>query len=202
MFTGLVQEKARIAQLDKVGSNLHIKIQSQKIIQDLALGDSVSVDGVCQTLVNIESDCFEVIAIPETLKVTNFGQYQIGHKVNLEACLRLGDKIGGHIVQGHVDACSRVFAVNDLDASRELFLTVPANLLKYIIHKGSICVNGVSLTVAALDIDKIKLCIIPQTLKETNLSDLKQGDLVNIEVDCFAKYIENFAYDKISNQHS
>ena len=190
MFTGLIEEIGCIKALERYGSNLHIQIQSSKCLEDLKLGDSIAVDGVCQTVTKISSDSFWVTAIEETLRLVNFQDFKIGTKVNLERCLRLSDRLGGHIVQGHVDGIGRLEKIENRDGSYELFVSVPPVLTKYIIHKGSIAINGISLTVAEIKNNTIKICIIPKTWELTNLSDQEIGSAINVEVDLLAKYIE------------
>ncbi len=193
MFTGLIEEQGKIISLQKEGSNLNIEIQAHQILSDMKLGDSIAIDGVCQTVTKFDSKSFWVTAIEETLKLTNFGEYiQKNSQVNLERCLRLSDRLGGHIVQGHVDGIGEVKQINKLDGSYEILVEVPELLLKYIIHKGSIAINGISLTVAGKENNIIRLCIIPKTWELTNLSQSKIGTKINIEVDMISKYIENF----------
>ncbi len=191
MFTGLVEEQGRVIGLDQDGSNLNLKIQAHKILEDIKLGDSIAIDGVCQTVVQYDATSFMVTAIAETLRLTNFGDYKLGSQVNLERCLRLQDRIGGHLVQGHVDAVGELQKIDDCDGSYELKISIPENLLKYIIYKGSITLNGISLTVAERGISYVKVCIIPKTWEITNLSKLVIGSKINIEVDLVAKYLEN-----------
>ncbi len=191
MFTGLIEEQGVIKSLTHEGSNLHIEIKANVVLEDVALGDSIAVDGACQTVVKITDDSFVVTAIDETLKLTNFNAFVIGTKVNLERCLKPSDRLGGHIVQGHVDALAELKSVTDEDGSYVLEFKIPQQLSKYIIYKGSIAVNGISLTVAAVNDDSFKVCIIPKTWEMTNLADLKLGDQVNIEPDQIAKYVES-----------
>ncbi len=190
MFTGLIEEIGSIKALERDGTNLNIQIQSSKCLEDLKLGDSIAIDGACQTVTKIDSDSFWVTAIEETLRLVNFQNFIIGTKVNLERCLRLSDRLGGHIVQGHVDGMGRLERIENRDGSYELFISVPPNLAKYIIHKGSIALNGISLTVAEIKDNLVKVCIIPKTWELTNLATLETGSVINIEVDLLAKYIE------------
>lgn len=190
MFTGLIEEQGEIIKLDRKGSNLDIGIKASLILEDMKIGDSIAIDGVCQTITKINSDNFEVTAIDETLKLTNFNSYKIGDKVNLERCLKPNDRLGGHIVQGHVDAIGELISIEDMNGSYELNVKIPQSLNKYIIHKGSIALNGISLTVAAITDNQVKVCIIPKTWEATNLSTLDPGSPINIEVDQIAKYIE------------
>ena len=190
MFTGLIEELGTISELKKEGTNLDIKISCKEVLSDIELGASIAVDGVCQTVTKFDDSSFWVTAIKETLDLTNFHQLEIGSKVNLERCLRPQDRLGGHIVQGHVDSMASLEKVDVLDGSYELYFKLAAGASRYIIYKGSISINGISLTVAGIDNDELKVCIIPKTWEMTNLAQLKPGDKVNIEVDQVAKYIE------------
>lgn len=192
MFTGLIEEIGTVAKLEREGTNLNFKIQASLVMDDIKLGDSIAIDGACQTVTKIDSDGFWVTAIAETLKLTNFGDYQEGTKVNLERCLRANDRFGGHIVAGHVDAVAKITDIKDLDGSKEFFVEVPEELSKYIIYKGSITMSGISLTIASIEANVFSVCIIPKTLEMTTLGILQVGDKVNIEPDMVAKYIEKF----------
>ena len=199
MFTGLIEEQGHIISLEREGSNLHIEIQAKLILEDLKLGDSIAVNGVCQTVTKIKAESFSVTAIDETLKLTNFNSYKQATKVNLERCLRPMDRLGGHIVQGHVDGSGSLVSVESVDGSYEMKVLIPLALAKYVIHKGSIALNGISLTVAGIESDIVKVCIIPKTWEMTNLAQLKIGDAINIEVDQIAKYIEKLSVERISD---
>ena len=190
MFTGLIEELGTISALDKEGSNLNIQITCSKVLSDIELGASIAIDGVCQTVTKFDDKSFWVTAIKETLDLTNFHQLELGAKVNLERCLRPQDRLGGHIVQGHVDSMASLERVDTLDGSYELYFKIEPKASRYIIYKGSIAINGISLTVARIDETILKVCIIPKTWEMTNLAQLKLGQKVNIEVDQVAKYIE------------
>jgi riboflavin synthase len=190
MFTGLVEELASIQAIEKDGSNLNIQIACSKVLEDIELGASIAVDGVCQTVTKFDETSFWVTAIKETLDLTNFQQLEVNSLVNLERCLRPQDRLGGHIVQGHVDSMASLLQVDMLEGSYELYFQIDPQVEKYIIYKGSIAINGISLTVAGIDNAVLKLCIIPKTWEMTNLAQLKIGDKVNVEVDQVAKYIE------------
>lgn len=151
MFTGLIEELGTISALEKEGSNLNIQISCSKVLSDIELGASIAVDGVCQTVTKFDDKSFWVTAIKETLDLTNFHQLQIGSKVNLERCLRPQDRLGGHIVQGHVDSMATLDRVDTLDGSYELYFRIDSEASRYIIYKGSISINGISLTVAGID---------------------------------------------------
>lgn len=195
MFTGIIEECGKVSSLNKgEGSNagnLDIEIDCKSILKDLKSGDSVAVDGVCQTVTKITEKSFSVTAIQETLNLTNFNYYKLGSLVNLERPLRLSDRLDGHIVQGHVDSVAELIKINDYGGSKELFYKLKnPELSKYIIHKGSITVSGISLTVASIKNDVFSVAIIPKTFEITNLSEAKISSLVNIEVDMLSKYLE------------
>lgn len=193
MFTGLVEEIGTITKLEREGTNLNIEVTAKQVLEDLKLGDSIAIDGVCQTVTKINPTNFWVTAIDETLKLTNFNDYAVGSKVNLERCLRASDRLGGHIVQGHVDAVARLISIDSVDGSYEVVIEIPTELSRYVIHKGSISFNGISLTVAQIKGNQVKVCIIPKTWEMTNLSELKPGSAINLEVDLLAKYLEKLA---------
>jgi riboflavin synthase len=190
MFTGLIEELGTVSALEQEGSNLNIQINCSTILDDIELGASISVDGVCQTVTKFDQRSFWVTAIKETLDLTNFHQLEQGSKVNLERCLRPQDRLGGHIVQGHVDSMASLEKVDTLEGSYELYFKIDPKIAQYIIYKGSISINGISLTVAGIDGQELKVCIIPKTWEMTNLSNIKLGQKVNIEVDQIAKYVE------------
>lgn len=190
MFTGLVEEVGRVADVTVDGDRARLVIAAPGVVDDLPLGASVAVDGVCVTATDVDGDGFAVDLMRETLRVTALGRLDRGMRVNLERAMRVGDRLGGHLVQGHVDGIGEVVAVEDVPGTRTLRLRVPANLTRYLVMKGSICVNGVSLTVADVRDDVVTIGLIPHTLAETNLGDLTAGSTVNLEVDVVAKYVE------------
>lgn len=190
MFTGLIEEIGEVLSLEKEGSNLNIEIQAKKILEDIKLGDSIAIDGTCLSVTKVTENSFSVTAIDETLGLTIIGAYEVGKKVNLERCLKLSDRLGGHIVSGHIDAVAKVLSVKECNGSWEYELEFPEKLAKYIIHKGSIAINGISLTVAEVSENRLKVAIIPETYENTNIKCLDSGDSVNIELDMLAKYVE------------
>ncbi len=197
MFTGLVKDKGLITNIKKNKDGLLITIKTT-LINEIQIDDSVSVDGVCQTVIktNCSSDCFEVQAISTTLEKTIFKEFKSGKSVNLELALRLSDRLGGHLVSGHVNDTGVIRKIKKNDKSILMEISYPENLQKYLISEGSITVNGVSLTIASLSQSTFTLALIPHTLHETNLGDLTIGARVNLEVDILAKYIENFLTKK------
>ena len=186
MFTGIVREVGTVAVFD--GSRL--VVTGAETAASSAVGDSVSVAGVCLTVVEREPGSLAFDVVPETLARTGLGGLQPGDAVNLEAALRIGDPLGGHVVQGHVDAVGRVRSITAEGDSRRLWVDAPQAVLGYTIEKGSIAVDGVSLTVAAFDDDGFEVALIPHTLAVTTLGTLEPGNRVNLEADVLAKYVE------------
>lgn len=187
MFSGIIQAKGRVVSARPQGDvrRVHVKKPPR---WKLGLGQSVSVDGICSTVVAQGKDFFEVEYMPETLAKTTAGDLLPGAVVNLERSLRHGDFIDGHFVQGHVDARGRITAVQKTGASRLLTIAIPKSLRRFVAARGSVAVSGVSLTVARVSPASFKIGIIPHTLASTNLGDLKKGDAVNVETDMLARY--------------
>lgn len=198
MFTGIIQATGKIVQVkpseDDSDRSLSIMISSESLdMTDVLIGDSIAVNGVCLTVTALHGRLFEVDISPETLKCTQ-GLDRPDQAVNLEKALRLSDRLGGHLVSGHVDATAEVLRFLPVGANYQLTLRSPKHLLRYITHKGSITVNGVSLTVNAIDNDEVSINLIPHTLSMTNLNTLKPGMQVNLETDMLARYVENLLH--------
>ncbi|MGE5407936.1 MAG: riboflavin synthase [Syntrophothermus sp.] len=189
MFTGLIQDVGTVESLESDDAGARLRIAT-KLAPEISLGDSVAVDGVCLTATAVDAPAFEAEAMDQTLTVTSLGALQAGAAVNLELAMRAGDRLGGHIVQGHVDGVGTVIDVADDGFARRVRLALPSDLLRYAIDKGSITVSGVSLTIADLGDSWIALSLIPETLERTNLGRLGPGDRVNVESDVVAKYVE------------
>jgi len=189
MFTGLVSELGVVSAVerDEQGATLRV---SAELSGQLHEGDSVAVNGVCLTAIDTSPESFGAQAMLETLQNTALASLQAGSRVNLELPLRAGDRLGGHVVQGHVDGTASVRAVREEGFSRVLELECAPTLLRYVVLKGSIALDGVSLTVSALEDDGFSVSLIPETLARTTLGGLREGDLVNIEVDVLAKHLE------------
>jgi riboflavin synthase len=190
MFTGIVRERGRVAAVEGGADGVRLSVRAPRTAPQVAIGDSVSVDGCCLTVVGIEDDRLAFDAVPETLARTSLGGLAAGAGVNLESALRAGEPLGGHVVQGHVDGVGHVRSVEPEGEGRRLWIDVAPDLLRYCVEKGSIAVAGVSLTVAELDDDGFAVALIPHTLAETTLGDLAAGDPVNLEADVLAKYVE------------
>lgn len=190
MFTGLIEAKGTVVTIDRKGADVRMMIRSRRAMEGITLGESIAVDGVCLTVTSIQGASFTVDVSAETLSCTTLGAWQPGRHVNLERALRLGDRLGGHLVTGHIDGLGTLRGRYQEGRSWRLFFEVPSNLTRYIISKGSVAVNGISLTVNGCADSGFDVNIIPHTLAETTLGDLQIGDAVNIETDLIGKYVE------------
>jgi riboflavin synthase len=190
MFTGIVRERGRVAALDGGDTGVRLRIAAPETAAGVALGDSVAVGGVCLTVVAIDGTELSFDAVPETLSRTALGRLEPGDDVNIEPALRVGEPLGGHVVQGHVDGVGRVRSAEPEGDGKRIWVDAPAEVVRYCVEKGSIALDGVSLTVAALDAGGFAVALIPHTLAETTLGSLEPGDEVNLEVDVLAKYVE------------
>ncbi len=187
MFTGIIEEVGTVAGLE----GQRLTIAASKVLEDVKLGDSIAVNGACLTVVDFESSRFSVELAPETLKRTSFGSWAPGRQVNLERPLAVSDRLGGHIVQGHVDATGRIASLKP-DGDCVIFrVTCPKRLMRYIVEKGFVAVDGMSLTVVKVGASSFTLSVIPYTLSNTNLQTQAKGGRVNLEVDIVAKYVES-----------
>ena len=189
MFTGLIQGQGRILELERTDDGVRLTVDTA-LAGELAPGDSVAVNGVCLTATTIDGSAFTADVMNETLDRSSLRDVAAGGQVNLELPLRATDRLGGHVVQGHVDGVGTVAEVVDDGFARRISVTAPAELLRYIVVKGSVAVDGVSLTVAALDSSSFTVSLIPETLERTNLGRAQTGTRVNLEVDVLAKYVE------------
>lgn len=192
MFTGLIQELGTIQSITNNAEGKEFVIKAPGLIKDIAIDDSVATNGVCLTATKISGDTFKVQAIHVTLEKTSIGRLKMGDKVNLELSLRPNDRLGGHFVQGHVNALGEIKNISMIGKNWEIQVSFPQVLRKYMISEGSITLDGISLTIARLSDSTLTVAIIPHTLEKTSLSSKKVGDVLNIEVDMIAKYIENF----------
>ena len=192
MFTGLITEVGSISAITHGSDSAVLEITAPKTVKGVAIGDSIAVNGVCLTATSISDTGFTADVMVHTLKMTSLASYNVGDRVNLELAAKLEARMGGHMVQGHVDGVATVLSIVDGQKWQEFTVTIPANLLKYVVAQGSICIEGVSLTVGALNDanNEVTVWLIPETLAKTNLSVKKIGDPLNIEVDVLAKYVE------------
>jgi riboflavin synthase len=207
MFTGLVQETGEVAATERIagqgrGSVTRITIKAEQIPSELKTGDSVAVSGVCLTALDVSAHQFSADLAEETLRRTSLQRLKAGSLVNLELPAQAQDRMGGHMVQGHVDGAGSIVSLQKIKFRDDwrLVIDVPEELSRYIVPQGSVTVEGISLTVASIDGNRVEIAIIPHTWRATNLRALREGDPVNIEVDVLAKYAEKMAHGKISGK--
>ncbi len=190
MFTGIIKKEGVIKKIDNKKNGKYFIIEAKGFLRNVKIGGSISCDGVCLTVINKKKDKFKVELMPETLKLTKFKNTKICDSVNLELALKLGGRINGHFVMGHIDGVGKIKEVKKDGKYRNIIIKVPKKIIKYIANKGSITVNGVSLTVSGVGLNWFKVSLITYTLENTNLSELKIGDLANVEIDMMARYLE------------
>jgi riboflavin synthase len=190
VFTGIVRELGRVVRVEGGDEGVRLELEAPATAAGVTLGDSVSVDGVCLTVTGVEAGRLSFDAVPETLRRSSLGGLRAGSAVNVEPALRAGDALGGHYVQGHVDAVGRVRSVEAEGDGRRVWVDAPDEVLRLCVEKGSVTVAGVSLTVAALDEDGFAVALVPHTLAATTLAAVRPGDAVNLEADVLAKYVE------------
>jgi riboflavin synthase len=196
MFTGIIEEVGRVARIEQRGENRRITITARNAPNELKTGDSVAVSGVCLTALDIKPGSFCADLVPETWVRTSFSRMHEGALVNVELSIKADGRFGGHIVQGHVDGVGKLVAIERIADSENFWLRVelPRDIEKYTVHKGSICIEGISLTVAKVEGNICTVAIIPHTVEMTNLNSLKGSDPVNIEADLIAKYVEKMMH--------
>lgn len=190
MFTGIIEEIGIVKDISTSGNTAVITLECKKVLEGTKIGDSIAIDGVCQTVIKLDKKSFSSQISSETLNVTTFSKLKKGSKVNLERALTLNQRLGGHLVSGHIDGLCEVKSIQKQSDFYNLEFEVKQDLSKYIAKKGSVAINGISLTVAEISSCRFKTAIIPHTFENTNLKSLKNGDFVNLEVDILAKYIE------------
>ena len=203
MFTGLIEEMGLVTKFDRGSDSARIQIKGEKVFADLALGGSIAVNGVCLTAIDINDEKFWADISSQTLQVTSLGGLEEGDRVNLERPVTFGSAMGGHFVQGHVDGIALLTARSPGDGWENVSFEIPNSLMEFIVSKGSITLDGVSLTVAAIDdsTSSITVALIPETLKMTTLSALATGAQVNIEVDVLGKYVARAIAARLEGQH-
>ncbi len=203
MFTGLVMGLGNYLGASRRGAGYELRIAAGIDTGELAIGDSIAVNGICLTVTELgSSGIFKAMAGRETVEKTTLASWRKGRRLNLELALRLQDRLGGHLVQGHVDGVTRVLSVEHQEETRVLWLALPGSLSRYVVQKGSVAVDGVSLTVNAILGKRIKFNVIPHTWESTSLADLRPGDRVNLEVDVLARYVERLLGLTTPDAHS
>lgn len=192
MFTGLVAAVGKVGAIERGADSAVFRFEVSDFLTEVKIGDSISVNGVCLTAVELGVDFFTADVMVQTLKLSSLGALEVGSEVNLELAARVSDRLGGHIVQGHVDGIATVSGITPGEKWQRVDLIIPDHLMRYLQPQGSVCLDGVSLTVGELDDNNnsISVWLIPETLAKTNLHNRKSGDIVNIEVDVLAKYVE------------
>lgn len=194
MFTGLIEETGTVVEATHTGNGRRLVIRAKRVMDDLGIDHSIAVNGVCLTVVELATNTFSVDVVAETIRKTTIGMLAPGSTVNLERALRISDRLGGHIVQGHVDATGTIESIITLEGNSpgwEIWVSYPTQYRKWLIPVGSVCINGISLTIADIEAERFKVAVIPHTLSVTSLFLSKIGDAVNLEFDMLAKYIEN-----------
>ena len=201
MFTGIIEEVGRVAQIAQHEGNRRLIVSSSQLIKELKTGDSIAVSGVCLTAVEIASTSIGFDLAEETWNRTSFSRIRTGALVNLELPIRADGRFGGHIVQGHVDGTGKFLALDPIPDADDYWLRIeiPPELARYVIFKGSLSIEGISLTVAKIEGTRVTVAIIPHTVQMTNLKSLKPGDPVNLEVDMIAKYVEKMMQGESAN---
>ena len=198
MFTGIVEERGTVASIEQLTNAARVAIRGSVVLSDVRAGDSIAVNGVCLTVVDLGPDYFTADVMEETLKRSSLDGVGAGSVVNLERAARLDSRLGGHLVQGHVDGTGAVLAIEPDAHWTAMRISLPVDLGRYVVEKGSITVDGVSLTVVAVDDEAFSVSLIPTTLAETTLGSRQVGDRVNLEVDAIAKYVERLMQGRLS----
>ena len=190
MFTGIIEELGIIQEIKKGSKSSKLLIKANKVLENTKIGDSICTNGVCLTVASLKTNSFEADVIAETLRRSNLGDLKVGSKVNLERALSLQSRLGGHIVSGHIDGTGEIISLIKEDNATWVTIKTTNNILRYIVLKGSITIDGISLTVAYVDDKSFKVSIIPHTAQETTLLNKTNGDTVNLECDVISKYVE------------
>lgn len=196
MFTGIIEEVGKIEKIEKKGNSASITIKCNKVLEGTKIGDSIAVNGICLTVTNISKNSYETDVMPETMRRSSLDNIKKGDPVNLERALKLEKRLGGHIVSGHIDGTGKIERIEKEANAIWYQISAKSDLMKYIVEKGSVAIDGISLTVAEVENLNFKVSIIPHTQKETNLGFKNKNDIVNIECDIIGKYIEKLVLPK------
>ncbi|MEI7898507.1 MAG: riboflavin synthase [bacterium] len=190
MFTGIIEEIGIIKSISQGSRSSQLTIEARRVVEDIKTGDSISTNGVCLTVISFGPDFFKADVMPETIRQTSFKTLRAGSSVNLERALRLTDRIGGHIVSGHIDGTGKIMQRRDEDTATWFKISADPEIIRYVIDRGSVALDGISLTVTTVEPGSFSVSIIPHTREGTTLNQKKTGDLVNIECDIIGKYVE------------
>jgi riboflavin synthase len=190
MFTGLVEEVGTVKEIRPAGKAIHLTIQSSVVIEDVSLGDSIACNGICLTVTKFDANSFTVDAVPETMRKTTLHELRPGSPINLERAMALGKRFGGHIVSGHVDGVGRIVSIEEEDIAKVVRIAAPPDVLRYVVEKGSITIDGISLTVMDVAADSFRVTVIPHAWQVTAFRHRRVGSLVNLECDIIGKYVE------------
>lgn len=199
MFTGLIEEIGTVKNIEPSGNGINLSITADAVLQDTKIGDSISIEGACQTVTGLGRDYFTVFASKVTCEVTTLGGFSIGKKVNLERAMSASSRFGGHIVQGHVDGKGEIQSVVNEEKAVRIEISAGSPIMNYIVERGSVAVDGISFTVVSASDRNFIIYIIPETIKKTTIAVKKKGDAVNIEVDILAKYVEKMLNNNKNN---
>ena len=192
MFTGIIEEIGTIRGIKRGNRSVVLEVQAKKVLEDLHVGDSIATNGVCLTVISFANGSFCADVMPETMSRSNLGELHVGDRVNLERALTLNGRLGGHIVSGHVDGLGKIVGREKDENAIWIMISAPAELLRYIVDKGSITIDGISLTVASVSETDFSVSVIPHTASATILGEKRPGDPVNLETDVIGKYVEKF----------
>jgi riboflavin synthase len=198
MFTGIIEEIGEIQKIRRGSQSIELTIKCYKILEDMKIGDSIAVNGMCLTVIRKETGCFTVDVMPETMRSSTIGMANISNKVNLEQAVRASGRLGGHIVSGHIDGTGVISDIKREDNAIWFTIEASKSILKYILHKGSVAIDGISLTVTHVDECCFSVSLIPFTCKATGIGGKKPGDIVNIECDIIGKYIDRLLFSSSS----
>jgi riboflavin synthase len=196
MFTGIIEEIGTVISVKRSETSAEFKIKAGRVIENLLTGESVNTNGACLTVTELDRNSFTVVTVAETIRKTNLHELKPGSPVNLERAMRLSDRLNGHLVSGHIDGTGTILEINKEGNANMVTISADNSLMRYIIYKGSVAIDGISLTVADTGKESFKVSIIPYTAKDTTILTRKQGDNVNIECDVIGKYVEHFLNDK------
>lgn len=202
MFTGIIEGTGKVKTMETSNAGARLEVEVHFNLDDLNVGDSIAINGVCLTVTSRLGHTFWADLATETMRITNLGRLRPGSAVNVERPLRVGARVGGHFVQGHVDGIAKVLEIKDLSNTKEITFELPRTLSKYIVDKGSVTIDGVSLTVARSSADTFTVCVIPHTALQTTFNQLGVGSVVNLEVDILGKYVEKLAFMEAEAFHT